>query len=269
MIHRNDHKEQFVMVSNETIRDRGISLAGRGLLAFMLSFADDWNFNFETLADLTGATKYELRQTLRELQARGYVTISQVKTKGGKFSACSYTVFEQPRDEIPHAVNQKAVPCDEIPYAVNRNTVETPENKALAEPTDTANDTKIQLLPRDEIPYAETPHAVNRTLKNTNIKENQYKENQSVKNTKEAHGEFLNVNLTAEEFEKLAERLGTDSRDGLIEELSCYLRNHPKKYKDHYATLLAWARKRQTEKRTMPQPIGNPFIDLLRKEGLQ
>lgn len=55
-------------------------------------------------------------------------------------------------------------------------------------------------------------------------------------------GEFKNVKITPEERQKLEARFGDVS--GLIEELSDYLKNHPKKYSDHYAALRSWARRR-------------------------
>lgn len=117
-----------------------------------------------------------------------------------------------------------------------------------------------------EFQNAENHDMENGTQTNINIT-NINKTNIKVTNIKEAHGEFGNVMLTAEEFLKLEERLGTEDRNGLIEELSCYLVNHPKKYKNHYATLLTWARKREQSK---PKPIkktGNEFLDLLKEWG--
>lgn len=87
-------------------------------------------------------------------------------------------------------------------------------------------------------------------LKNTNNIENQYKEDQR----KEAHGEFSNVLLTPEQFSKLGEQFGTLQRDLVLEELSGYITEHPKKYKDHYITLRNWLLKRKGEQ-AQPQPI--------------
>ena len=103
MIHRDDHKELYVIITNDVLRDKKLSLAARGLLGFMLTFSDDWIFNIENLKEQTGATTYEIRSTLAELKSAGYVTITQTKTKHGKFSSCSYEVFEVPCVELPHA----------------------------------------------------------------------------------------------------------------------------------------------------------------------
>ena len=54
------------------------------------------------------------------------------------------------------------------------------------------------------------------------------------------YGEFNNVKLTNEQYEKLKEK----NLLSYIESLSCYLENHPrKKYASHYATILNWSRR--------------------------
>lgn len=54
------------------------------------------------------------------------------------------------------------------------------------------------------------------------------------------YGEFENVKLTNEEYKKLEDK----NLLSYIEDLSRYLKNHPrKKYASHYATILVWNRK--------------------------
>lgn len=61
------------------------------------------------------------------------------------------------------------------------------------------------------------------------------------KDKKNIYGEFQNVLLTDDEYQKLVDRLpGYQSR---IDSLSEYIESHGKKYKSHYATILSWARK--------------------------
>ena len=64
-----------------------------------------------------------------------------------------------------------------------------------------------------------------------------------VKEPKTIFGEFGKVKLTASEHDRLAERLGTEARDGYIERLDGYIASTGKSYKDHYATILNWVRK--------------------------
>jgi hypothetical protein len=60
--------------------------------------------------------------------------------------------------------------------------------------------------------------------------------------TKRSYGTFENVFLSDSEFEKLGQRFNSNL-DDKINTLSEYMRSKGKKYKDHYATILAWARR--------------------------
>lgn len=101
-----------------------------------------------------------------------------------------------------------------------------------------------------------------RPIQTTNI-------NKLLNNTKNIYGEFQNVKLSTEEFEKLGDKLGGEERDGLIFELSCYLKNHPKKYKDHYATLLNWSRRKKEAptpiKDSKPKKFGLDYNELMKR----
>lgn len=70
---------------------------------------------------------------------------------------------------------------------------------------------------------------------------------------KDIYGEFKNVRLKKEEFEKLKTKFPNDYMDR-IESLSEYMRSKGKTYKDHYATILSWARKEERDKPKVQEP---------------
>lgn len=61
------------------------------------------------------------------------------------------------------------------------------------------------------------------------------------------YGEFKNVKLLPAEYLKLIEQYGEAPTQSLIEELSNYMASTGKRYKNHYATLLNWARRKISE----------------------
>lgn len=73
----------------------------------------------------------------------------------------------------------------------------------------------------------------------------------SKEKNKEKYGEFQNVLLTEDEYKKLKEKFPKDYGDR-IDNLSIYMLSKGKQYKNHYATILSWARK---EERNKPKPI--------------
>lgn len=66
-----------------------------------------------------------------------------------------------------------------------------------------------------------------------------------MKNQKKSnYGEFQNVKLTDEEYEKLEKRLGQRACKLYIDKLDLYIEQFGKdKYKSHYATMLNWYRR--------------------------
>lgn len=61
------------------------------------------------------------------------------------------------------------------------------------------------------------------------------------------YGEFENVKLTEEEYNKLVEGIGEQNTKLLIEELSGYMASKKTKYTNHYATIKNWARRKVVE----------------------
>lgn len=67
-------------------------------------------------------------------------------------------------------------------------------------------------------------------------------------NDRPVFGEFGKVKISQEEYSKLVERFGEPNTKILITELDGYIKSIGKdKYKDHYATLQNWGRRKITE----------------------
>ena len=87
----------------------------------------------------------------------------------------------------------------------------------------------------------------------SNQNQNQNRIESYAKTPKEKYGEFSNVLLSTDELLKLQnEFIDWQER---IERLSEYIASSGKKYKDHYATILSWARKDKTGKQSEAERI--------------
>lgn len=75
---------------------------------------------------------------------------------------------------------------------------------------------------------------------------------------KHPHGEFQNVMLTDDEFEKWSTHANAE---GLLDELSCFLASSGKKYKSHYATLLNWERRKTKDNKDTPKSFKQQDLD--------
>lgn len=89
------------------------------------------------------------------------------------------------------------------------------------------------------------------------------------KPVKHKYGEYQNVLLTDEEFQKLSQICNVYE---MIERLSGYIASKGVKYKSHYATIRNWLRREQKDKGIRSpndkyRSTGNDFLDMLAEEG--
>lgn len=91
------------------------------------------------------------------------------------------------------------------------------------------------------------PHKEKFKENNTSNNTSNNTENKGKTPTKHKYGEFNNVLLTDEEFEKLKNKYPNDLNQR-IERLSDYVASTGKSYKSHYATIISWANRDKSKK---------------------
>ncbi len=79
---------------------------------------------------------------------------------------------------------------------------------------------------------------------------------------KHKYGEYKNVLLTDEEYEKLKDEFPNDYEER-IERLSSYIASKGAKYKNHLATIRNWARKDREKVAEDDMATTNPFLEML------
>lgn len=88
---------------------------------------------------------------------------------------------------------------------------------------------------------SKTTKTTHNSNNNSNSNSNNNSNNNSNSNNKLSYGTFDNVFLTDEEYIKLKDKF--PDYQNRIDNLSEYLKSKGDKYKDHYATILNWARR--------------------------
>ena len=135
---RVEKTNNFTQLSNELLQDPTLSLKAKGLMAYMLSVPEDWDYSIAGLAVKCKDGKSSIRSAMDELIEAGYVTRSLVHGEGGLFGGYEYVVHEEPQ------------PSSEKP------TTEKPTTEK----------------PSTEKPSTEKPSSENRTEQNNNITNN-------------------------------------------------------------------------------------------------
>ena len=122
-------------------------------------------------------------------------------------------------------------------FSTNKFTIATVENWAFYQGDENEGNQQVtnnQPTNNQQVTNNQ-PHLKNvKNVKNVKKEKNIY--------IRPALGEFENVLITEEELEKLKERFPYDWEDK-VERLSEYIQSKGKRYKSHYATILASARK--------------------------
>lgn len=130
--------KDYTVMSNYHLRDRRLSAKEMGLLSFVLSLPDDWDFTIRGLIGLMRDGKDSIYGALRNLEAFGYVRRRQRRNAKGQLSRVEYSFFEQPQTApqppekleipafVPHTENPEAVPEEVAPEAENEPHTENP-----------------------------------------------------------------------------------------------------------------------------------------------
>lgn len=105
--------KDYTVMSNYHLRDKNLSYKAKGLLSFLLSLPDDWDYSLNGLCSISKESRDGIRSILRELQEHHYVEIEKVRGDKGYFEY-NYLIYE-----MPHWIcleNEKNNPDMEIPH---------------------------------------------------------------------------------------------------------------------------------------------------------
>ena len=176
--------KDYTVMSNYHLRDRRLSAKEMGLLSFVLSLPDDWDFTIRGLIGLMRDGKDSIYGALRNLEAFGYVRRRQRRNAKGQLSRVEYSFFEQPQTApqppekleipafVPRAENPEAVPEEAAPEADNAPHTENPEAAPEEAAPEADNAPHTENPEAVDSPLPENPHAGNPSQRNTKLTNN-------------------------------------------------------------------------------------------------
>lgn len=98
-----EKNKNYTIMSNYHLRDRNLTYKAKGLLSFMLSLPEDWDYSLNGLVAVSKESKDGIRSILKELQEHHYLEIKKVRGNKGYFEY-NYLIYE-----IPHFINKENV----------------------------------------------------------------------------------------------------------------------------------------------------------------
>jgi len=103
-VFRIEKTNNYTTMSNYHLRDRNLTHKARGLLSYMLSLPDDWDYSVNGLVSFSKENIRAIRSTLKELEECGYLVREKRKLKNGRFDY-EYFIYEIPYKQNVHTEN--------------------------------------------------------------------------------------------------------------------------------------------------------------------
>lgn len=97
-VFRVEKNKNYTVMSNYHLRDKNLSYKAKGLLSFMLSLRDDWDYSIKGLVNVSKESTKAIRSTLAELEENNYLIRERIQLENGRFDY-NYHIYETPHTQ--------------------------------------------------------------------------------------------------------------------------------------------------------------------------
>ena len=119
---RVEKTNNYTVMSNYHLKDGRLSLKAKGLMSWMLSCPENWDYSIEGTANLKSVIKEgrdAIRGAFKELEDAGYLVRDSRHNKEGKFEV-EYTLFEKPKEPSePCRISRHGKTATDNPTQIN------------------------------------------------------------------------------------------------------------------------------------------------------
>lgn len=95
MVFKIDKNKNYTVMSNYHLRDKNLSFKAKGLLSFMLSLPENWDYSLNGLVAASKESKKAIRGIINELRENGYLVTEQTRGEKGYYKY-NYIIYEEP-----------------------------------------------------------------------------------------------------------------------------------------------------------------------------
>lgn len=127
--------KDFTVMSNHHLKNKDLSLRSKGLLSFMLSLPEDWDYTLKGLATLNKEGVDAIRSAINELEAFGYIERRRLRNDKGQLGDNEYIIHELPISPEP----KQTEPILENPTLDNPEQAEPIQGKSTQLNTNKSN----------------------------------------------------------------------------------------------------------------------------------
>ena len=216
--------ENFTTMCNIHLRDKSLSLKAKGMLSVFLSLPAEWHYSVKGLAEICQEGPDCIRSVLKELESAGYLIRRRTRKENGQLGDAEYLIYEtpQPKSNEAHTVasSAQAVPMQKSPMQENPIQVSPVQN-------DPTRIKKEEVITEESI---------------TDPLDTDQSKKERGESPRHKYGQYKNVLLSDEDFEKLKAEFPTDY-EARIDNLSEYMASTGRSYKNHLVTIRRWSRR--------------------------
>lgn len=101
-VFRIEKNKDYTVMANHHLRDKKLSLKAKGMLSYMLSLPDDWDYTVKGLEKTLREGREAISSALKELEKNGYLTRKRKRDGYNRLlSGSEYTIYEKPITGFP------------------------------------------------------------------------------------------------------------------------------------------------------------------------
>lgn len=94
---RVERTRDFTVMSNHHLKNPDLTLKAKGLMSFVLSLPDEWQYSTRGLAAVCKEGVGAIGKALKELETAGYIVRNQLRGSDGRITDTEYIIYEQPQ----------------------------------------------------------------------------------------------------------------------------------------------------------------------------
>lgn len=109
----------YTIMSNHHLIDPELSFKAKGLMSYMLSRPDNWDFSIEGLSHQNKEGADAIARIIRELEEQGYIIRCWVRNQAGKFTDMEYKILECPlkKPTVEGTAKETSAPASKVPVS--------------------------------------------------------------------------------------------------------------------------------------------------------
>lgn len=97
-VFRVEKNNNYTVMANYHLRDKELSFKAKGLLSYMLSLPEDWDYSLNGLASISKEGIKAIKNIVTELKEQGYLKINKLRKENGQYQ------YEYLIREIPEGI---------------------------------------------------------------------------------------------------------------------------------------------------------------------